>query len=144
MSEIAGNDFAYPAFSGQGQYINKPVGMHIPDVGPIPIGRYVIVDRGCGGRMRCLRDRAASIDPGSYFWWFALYALDGRIDDETFLRGVTRGKFRLHPGTRSEGCVTLPNNADFHNLRNMLLPNKDTHNVDGTQIECYGVLNVTF
>lgn len=145
MGEITGSGFAYPAFSGQPGFKNIPVHQYLPNAGPIPIGKYAIVSRGCGGRMRCASDFVISrLSPESHYWWFALYALDGRIDDETFLRGVQRGRFRLHPGSNSEGCVTLPSTADFHALRSKLIPNKGIHRIDGTQIECYGVLNVTF
>ena len=118
--------------------------MYLPDVGSVPIGEYAIVDRSCGGRISCAIDFVSALSSNSRYWWFALYALDGRIDDETFLRGVRRDEFRLHPGSNSKGCVTLPKTADFHALRNMLLPNKGIYHINSTQIECYGVLNVTF
>jgi hypothetical protein len=121
-----------------------PVHQYLPSVGPVPIGEYAIVDRNCGGRMSCTIDFVTALSSNSRYWWFALYSLDGQIDDETFLRGVRRGEFRLHPGSNSKGCVTLPNTADFHALRSILLPNKGIHRIAGTQIECYGVLNVTF
>jgi hypothetical protein len=146
MSEITGPGFKYPAFSGKLGFTNVPVHMYTPRLGPLPIGEYAIVDRNCGNLKTCATDYAALLVPGvnSRLSWFALYALDGKIDDETFLRGVRRGEFRLHPGINSEGCVTLPNDADFKALRNRLLPHKGTHRIGGTQIVCYGVLDVTF
>jgi hypothetical protein len=52
--------------------------------------------------------------------WFALWRDDGGIDDYTWIEGVKRGNFRLHPGTLSEGCITLPHDSDFATLRNAL------------------------
>ena len=44
--------------------------------------------------------------------WFALWRDDRGIDDETWVEGVKRGNFRLHPGTVSEGCITIAHNSD--------------------------------
>ncbi|MFX1673677.1 DUF2778 domain-containing protein [Paraburkholderia sp. A2WS-5] len=55
--------------------------------------------------------------------WFALYRDDEKIDDETFVNGVRRGSFRLHPigpMRRSEGCITLANPAGFAQLSSYL------------------------
>ena len=43
------------------------------------------------------------------------------IDDETWVEGVKRGNFRLHPGTVSEGCITIAHNSDFAMIRNALM-----------------------
>ncbi|HBC9641280.1 TPA: DUF2778 domain-containing protein [Escherichia coli] len=37
------------------------------------------------------------------------------------LNGVYRGLFRLHPGTISEGCITIPHNSDYALIRDALL-----------------------
>jgi hypothetical protein len=107
----------YPAFSGQKEGRNNPAAMGKPDIGPLPTGRYFIVDRESGGRLGWLRDlvleNVYGTDRGS---WFALYRDDGRIDDVTMVNGVRRGAFRLHPiGPRglSEGCITLNSPSDF-------------------------------
>ena len=52
--------------------------------------------------------------------WFALWRDDRGIDDETWVEGVKRGNFRLHPGTVSEGCITIAHNSDFAMIRNAL------------------------
>lgn len=59
--------------------------------GPIPVGRYWIVS--------LPPDKA---QPNFY----GLYSDDGVFNDTTNWRG--RGGFRLHPGTMSSGCVTIP------------------------------------
>ncbi|EFH9619014.1 tlde1 domain-containing protein, partial [Escherichia coli] len=53
--------------------------------------------------------------------WFALYKDDWGIDDGTWINGVYRGLFRLHPGTISEGCITIPHNSDYALIRDALL-----------------------
>lgn len=53
--------------------------------------------------------------------WFALYKDDWNIDDGTWINGVHRGLFRLHPGTVSEGCITIAHNSDFAMIRNALM-----------------------
>ncbi|MDS6981570.1 DUF2778 domain-containing protein, partial [Klebsiella pneumoniae] len=51
----------------------------------------------------------------------ALWRDDRGIDDETWVEGVKRGNFRLHPGTVSEGCITIAHNSDFAMIRNALM-----------------------
>lgn len=56
--------------------------------------------------------------------WFALYRVDGNIDDHTFIDAVDRGNFRLHPAGYegiSNGCITLPSPSHFLILRDALL-----------------------
>jgi len=50
-----------------------------------------------------------------------LWRDDWTIDDYTWIELVKRGNFRLHPGTLSEGCITLPHDSDFAMVRNALL-----------------------
>ncbi len=48
--------------------------------------------------------------------WFALYAVDQQIDNETFCNEVKRGNFRLHlKGDRSisQDCITTDSKTDF-------------------------------
>ncbi|VWC20725.1 DUF2778 domain-containing protein [Burkholderia latens] len=81
-------------------------------------GTYYIVDRQSGGRFGWLYDAF-----GGKPDWFALYADDGRIDDETFCNGVSRGNFRLHPAVGrglSKGCITIRSEADFSIVKGML------------------------
>lgn len=53
--------------------------------------------------------------------WFALYKDDWGIDDGTWINDVYRGLFRLHPGTLSQGCITIGHNSDFAQIRNALM-----------------------
>lgn len=117
----------FMAFSGGGANRNNIRSAHIPRHGPLPPGKYWIVDREQGGIYA--RAKAATKDFYNYVFngaqfghwaWFALLRDDFVIDDITWFRGVERGLFRLHPGTVSEGCITLPRNADFALLRDRL------------------------
>jgi RHS repeat-associated protein len=68
----------------------------VPDVGPIPIGSYTILDHW-----------------ENHLGWFELWRDDAWFDDfTTGPDGVERGNFRLHPGTFSAGCITLPKDSD--------------------------------
>lgn len=72
--------------------------------------------------------------------WFALYAIDGKIDDETFCNQLARGHFRLHPkGPRgiSEGCITIEKLADFHHIR-AILKSTSASAVPGSNLRAYG------
>jgi hypothetical protein len=56
--------------------------------------------------------------------WFALYRDEGSVDDWTFINGVGRGHFRLHPhglANVSEGCITLTDPPAYYRLRDRLL-----------------------
>jgi len=118
----------FMAFSGNGFYRNNVACVTIPNNGPIPPGRYWIVERGAGGigswvKARSL-DLVNKIFYGAEFGrdeWFALYRDDGSIDDTTWINGVSRGLFRLHPGRISEGCITIVHNSDYALIRNALL-----------------------
>lgn len=116
-------DFA--AFSGDGNGKNNPAAAAIRDVGPLPPGHYYIVDRGSGGIFSHIKTWAYDIynhtERGK---WFALFKADDEIDDWTFVDGVKRGNFRLHPHGRqnlSEGCITLAEPVAFYRLRDRLL-----------------------
>lgn len=120
----------FPAFSGDKGYMNRGGCTMVAEQGPIPAGKYWIVARPTGGMLTQLQtrtkdllssvfDRATNHDE-----WFALYRDDGMIDDWTWVNGVKRGNFRLHPKTGagvSHGCITLLNYPDFHRLRSALL-----------------------
>lgn len=72
--------------------------------------------------------------------WFALYAIDGKIDDETYCNQVKRGNFRLHPkGPRgiSEGCITIEKLADFNYIR-ALLKSVAPAVIPGSDLKAYG------
>ncbi|MGP6489386.1 DUF2778 domain-containing protein [Duffyella gerundensis] len=138
----------FMAFSGQGAYINKGACAHLPSVGPIPAGHYYIADRPTGSFANRVRAKAIDlyksatngyvVDHGE---WFALYRVDGMIDDTTFIEGVERGAFRLHPGRISEGCITLVHRTDFLRLRTAIL-NKPKSPIPGSKLMAYGKIEV--
>ncbi len=69
----------FPAFSGLGKHVNQWGSVCLASEGPIPLGNYYIFDRQVGGLLgpfdRLFGDRRD---------WFALYAIDSKIDDETY------------------------------------------------------------
>jgi len=129
----------YVAFSGNGLDRNNPDSGAVAGNGPIPLGRYYIVDRQSGGTLGGIRDFFTGRDE-----WFALYRDDGSVDDETFIGGVRRGEFRLHPrgpsGT-SLGCIVIQDPADFPALRATLLASSVAF-VPGTGARTYGTVDV--
>ena len=120
----------FDAYSGNDQYRNRGGCTMVPSNGPIPAGKYWIVDRPTGGvgsrAWASIKDTVNSaigsaVDHGE---WFALYRDDGLIDDFTWVNSVQRGQFRLHPvGGQgiSLGCITLPSRVDFLRIPNALL-----------------------
>lgn len=76
--------------------------------------------------------------------WFSLYAIDSKIDDQTFCEGTLRGQFRLHPAVGqgiSKGCITLPSSQDYDLIKNELKAS-GTHSVVGFDIPVYGIVSV--
>jgi hypothetical protein len=66
------------------------------------------------------------------------------VDDQTFVMGVQRGMFRLHPlGPRrmSSGCVVLAHDVEFDRLRAFLLKSAPTY-VGASRMQSYGTLMV--
>ncbi|WP_223300941.1 FG-GAP-like repeat-containing protein [Oscillatoria nigro-viridis] len=93
-------------FSGKDEAKDQPQLESVPDKGPIPKGRYEILEHTTQN-------------------WYRLDRLDSkpRNDRDDDLYG--RGAFRLHPGTLSLGCITIPNNTekgrnDWDKIKNML------------------------
>lgn len=118
----------FMAFSGNGVYRNHGGCRAIPDNGPIPPGKYWIIDRKEGNwfsqKKLEIHDMANRFVGRRQFGrsdWFALYRDDWGIDDGTWVDGVHRGLFRLHPGTVSKGCITLAHDSDFAIIRNALM-----------------------
>lgn len=115
----------FPAFSGNGNATNRPESASLPDIGPLPPGRYFILLRGLGGWYTQTKDSVNAFFTGSNrSEWFALYRDDGLINDETFVNGIRRGEFRLHPigpSGLSKGCITLYSQSDFKVLASALL-----------------------
>ncbi len=127
---------SYPVFSGAGEHKNNPNSTHLANAGPIPKGKYFVVDRPTGGRLGPLWDTLGGKDI-----WFALYRDDGNIDDQTVIDDTVRGQFRMHPGTRSVGCVTFVHRKQFDQLREILLDTqKET--IPKTSISYYATLTV--
>jgi hypothetical protein len=121
---------SFLAFSGDGIYRNRGGCTKRVDEGPIPAGRYWIVDRPTGGvgsrAWTWVKDAGSSVfaTPTRHSEWFALYCDDRQIDDYMWVDGVKRGNFRLHPqsgGGASHGCVTLQSYSDFQSVRRALL-----------------------
>lgn len=126
---------SFPAFSGYGEHVNRRVSACVPNEGPIPPGEYFIVDRESGGRLGWLYDLFNDRRD-----WFALYANDDKIDDETWCEKVKRGEFRLHPkGSRgiSRGCIVIDKSTDFQFLRS-ILRNGKPELIPNTEIKAWG------
>jgi hypothetical protein len=139
MSALKLGAFSFPAFSGLAPYVNLRMAACIADYGPIPPGEYYIVDRESGGFLGSFYDLF-----GQRSDWFALYAIDDKIDDETFCNKVKRGNFRLHPKVGrgiSKGCITVNTQKDFDRIR-ALLKATPTGKIPGTSLSCYGKVTV--
>lgn len=135
MSTFKCGSLSVPAFSGSGPYINRPAFSCHAGLGPIPPGVYYIFDREVGGLSGALRN--LFLDRGD---WFALYAIDGRIDDEVYCNSVRRGNFRLHPkGIRgiSEGCITVESHLDYRAVRAYIKSSRQV-SVPGSPLKAYG------
>ncbi|EPT8875547.1 DUF2778 domain-containing protein [Cronobacter dublinensis] len=139
----------FMAFSGDSTYRNRGGCVALPDKGPLPPGRYLIVDRpqgGAGSRIRTqVIDAWNSVAgvPSDHTQWFALYRADGLLDDYTWINEVKRGNFRLHPvGGQglSLGCITLQHSSDFALIRDALLATNKV--VMGKGILTYGEIEV--
>lgn len=139
MSAFTIGAASFPAFSGRDSHINKRVSACFVNLGPIPPGEYYIFDRQGGGRLEMFRNLFNNNSE-----WFALYAIDGKIDDETYCNRVKRGNFRLHPkGPRgiSEGCITIEKLTDFHFIR-AILKSTTPSAVPGSDLKAYGKVTV--
>ncbi|MGR5945684.1 DUF2778 domain-containing protein [Enterobacter sp. C4G1] len=115
----------FPAYSGNaGIHRNNPDSVAVKNIGPLPPGKYYIVERP-RSMSTYVKDVFATKYTGSdHSIWFALYREDGSIDDTTFINAVSRGSFRLHPAGYegiSNGCITLPSPSHFAVLREALL-----------------------
>lgn len=126
----------YSVFSGAGEDRNNPASTDKADAGPLPLGKYYVVDRESGGRLGRLRDWWNDKDI-----WFALYRDDGHVNDSTIINGVKRGQFRMHPGSRSVGCVTFIKRKEFDEMREILLATP-TAPIPGGSTQYYAILTV--
>lgn len=135
MSAFKSGAISFPAFSGLEEHRNSRISACMASVGPIPPGTYYIFDRQSGGLLAPLREMFNDKSQ-----WFALYAVDGKIDDETLCNKVKRGAFRLHPkgiAGRSEGCITIDKVADFHHISAMLRGACQAE-IPGSKLKAYG------
>ena len=126
---------SFPAFSGLREHANRRTSACHTGAGPIPPGTYYIFDRQSGGLIGPLRDLF-----NDHSNWFALYAIDGKIDDETYCNQVKRGNFRLHPkGAEgiSLGCITTESRTDYQFLRQILKKTAPVA-VPGSTLKAYG------
>ncbi len=120
-------------------HVHSKLSVCIKDPGPIPPGTYYIVDRQTGGLLGRLRDALSSKGD-----WFALYADDGQIDDQTLCDQVSRGNFRLHPKGPlgiSKGCITISSLSDFQKLRALLITSP-LESIPNRQLKTYGTITV--
>lgn len=125
----------FPAFSGLGAHVNQRAAACFVGQGPIPPGTYYIFDRQSGGMTGPFRDL---FNDRSH--WFSLYAIDDKLDDETYCNKVKRGLFRLHPKGptgRSEGCIVIESPKDFQFLRTILTSGTPVA-VPGKTLKAYG------
>jgi hypothetical protein len=135
----------FPAYSGNaGPHRNNPDSVAVVNIGPLPFGKYYIVDRPVGGPWTQTKDFFKSHLSGSHRkLWFGLYREDDDVDDITFIDQVTRGLFRLHPAGYSgvsEGCITLPNHSHYAILRDALL--KTAQIKISASLTAYGTIQV--
>lgn len=139
----------FMAYSGKDQYRNQASCIAIPELGPIPDGRYHIVKRPTGGWKGIIRTDLHDFyswptsTPVIKYEWFALYRDDGIIDDYTWIAGVERGNFRLHPPGPmgvSLGCITLQHRTDFMAIRQSLLSTQQVALPNG--LMSYGMIEV--
>ncbi|MEC4717869.1 DUF2778 domain-containing protein [Noviherbaspirillum sp. CPCC 100848] len=137
LSALKLGPFSYPAFSGLAPHVNKRHAGCLANAGPVPPGLYYILDRESGGLLGPLRDRISNRSE-----WFALYAVDQKIDDYTYCNEVERGNFRLHPkgpSGISKGCIVLEKQVDFFRLRACLESASPTA-IPGSKLKAYGKL----
>lgn len=132
MSSFKIGASSFPAFSGLGQYVNRGISACVPNQGPIPPGEYFILD----GWLRDLFSGKGE--------WFALYANDGKIDDQIWCEQVKRGQFRLHPKGRtgmSQGCIVIDRPNDFQ-VVSSILRNGEPQLIADTEIRAWGKVSV--
>ncbi|HBU6130012.1 MULTISPECIES: DUF2778 domain-containing protein [unclassified Enterobacter] len=134
----------FPAYSGnEGHHRNNPDSVAVKNIGPLPPGKYYIVERPRSIGTRVKDFFATKYTGSDHSIWFALYRDDPSIDDVTFFEEVARGNFRLHPAGYegiSNGCITLPSPAHFHILREALLRTPQT--LVTASLSAYGTVQV--
>lgn len=130
---------SFLAFSGFEENINQKSKQCTPNSGPIPVGKYYVVDRVSG----TLQKMAAYLTQKGD--WFALYAVDENIDDYTKCNGITRGQFRLHPagdGGISLGCITVISSSDYK-IIHQILKSQPPVVVTANGLKAYAIVTVS-
>ena len=132
-------------FSGNGRYTNDPNSTAEPNSGPIPPGKYYVIERQSGGRLGKIKELF-------YEWWtgndrtkwLALIAIDDKIDNSITVNGVIRSNFRMHPGSTSLGCITFMDFSVFEMVRQFILDTESAkvQNAMGGEYIYYGILEV--
>lgn len=135
----------FMAYSGNKGYRNQPGCTFVTDNGPLPVGRYWIVDRHVGGMRTQFRESLATLFRRNIRAdWFGLYRDDGSVNDYTWIDGIKRGSFRLHPaGSRqlSLGCLSVHHPTDFYMLREALLRTPKIQ-IPGAELSAHGTIEV--
>ena len=133
-------------FSGNNEHRNNPDSVGDPDNGPIPPGKYYVIERQSGGLLGEIREAVYE-----FFFdndkrkWLALIAIDNRIDDSTCINGKVRSLFRMHAGSKSLGCITFMDKSVFEEVRQFILDtdSETVKNAQGGEYVYYGILEVT-
>ncbi|WP_459709662.1 DUF2778 domain-containing protein [Paraburkholderia sp. 2C] len=133
------------AYSGQQDGRDNPKAVAIPKIGPLPPGKYYLLDRHSGGRLGWLYDLVTSANIGTTdrSRWVMLW--NERTGDTTYINGVKRGAFRLHAaGSRgvSEGCITVGTQDEFDRLERHIRSRPPDIPVPGTTDKAYGTVVV--
>ncbi|WP_109480382.1 DUF2778 domain-containing protein [Paraburkholderia sp. C35] len=133
------------AYSGTRQGRDNPRATAMPNVGPLPVGTYYIVDRESGGTLGWIKDWFSAHGWGTTdrSRWFMLW--NPKSGDTTMINGIQRGKFRLHPEGPmhlSEGCITVVNAFAFDNLQRYIRTRKPDLPVPGGLMRAYGTVEV--
>jgi hypothetical protein len=133
------------AFSGADGGRDNPDATAIANVGPIPKGRYFLVDRQSGGHLGFLYDLWGAYGFGTTDrrGWFMLW--NPVSGDSTNINGVRRGHFRLHPMGEmrlSEGCITVLHPYEFERLQKFIRSRGAVLPVPGTPLRAYGTVDV--
>lgn len=140
MSTLQCGALRVAAFSGRGSLANRRHSVCVRNGGAIPPGAYYVFNRQSGGLLGPLRDAFSG-----HSNWFALYAVDDKINDELICDQVRRGAFRLHPKGAtgvSYGCVVVDNPTDYQRVQAMVRAHTPQA-VPGSSLKAYGRLIVS-
>jgi len=132
-------------FSGNGKNINDPDKGWVPNFGPTPLGQYYLGPTEDHGDHKNLADPTHTnkqAHPNGNFMWYPLFGRDADgnwsttgvvVRDPATRTPHTRDDMFLHPGSVSDGCVTVPsdepntkgnpnypNSAQYDALRKMI------------------------